>query len=315
MTSPSPASATETVPIEGLQEEPSSAGRAIVLAWVVSIAFHAVLFVAMFLMPWLADFASPPQDIPIARTELLGEMTKTTLTEAVRPSVHPAQTDSVTETLDLTPRQFESLTEAASAARPELSIIGIGTGGGEGLERYGLQAGGGPGPSFFGLGKRARGARNIVYVVDRSGSMVPTFEAVRREMRSSIEQLRRSQRFHVVFFNTGQPLENTPKKLVPATTSQKEQLLTFLDAVQPEGGTEPIPAMERAFAVRPDLIYFLTDGDFDPNLIEKLREWNKDKKVRIFTIAYVSQAGRALLEQIAREHNGEFKYVSEQEIF
>ena len=292
----------------------SSSGRAIVLAWVVSVLCHAALFAAMFLMPWLADFAGPTDDLPIAQTELLGEITRAHLPMSARPDLQAKAFDATPEELRLEPKKFENLSESVSAARPELSIIGIGTGGGQDLGKFGLRAASGPGPSFFGLGRQARGARRIVYVVDRSGSMLTTFEAVRRELRTSIGDLRRSQKFHVIFFNAGPPLENRPRKLVSATANQKKLALAFLDEIQSEGATDPIPAMQRAFAVRPDLIYFLTDGDFDPLLLEKLRQWNKDGRVRIFTLAYVSEAGRLLLEQIAREHQGEFKFISEHEI-
>ncbi len=37
-------------------------------------------------------------------------------------------------------------------------------------------------------------------------------------------------------------------------------------------------------------------------------------RATIFALAYVSEAGRVLLEQIAREHNGEFKFISEDDI-
>ncbi|MHC4089526.1 MAG: VWA domain-containing protein [Planctomycetota bacterium] len=314
MTSVPPAESTSPPQAELVVPAEPTPGKAIVLAWTVSILWHTAMFAAMFLMPWLADFAGPADDLPIARTDLLGELTQARVTSSARPTFNTDTTSTTTNDPQLKPKRFESLTQPVSAARPELSIIGIGTGGGGDFSKYGLRAGSGPGPSFFGLGKRARGARRIVYVVDRSGSMLTTFEAVRRELRSSIGKLRRSQRFHVIFFNAGEPLENRPKKLVPATASQKKELLEFLDAIQPERGTDPIPAMRRAFAVKPDLIYFLTDGDFDPLLLEKLREWNKDHGVRIFTLAYVSQAGRVLLEQIARENNGEFKFISEHDI-
>ena len=294
-------------------EEPLS-GRAIVLAWLVSIACHVVLFAAMFLAPWLSDVASQADALPVARTELLGELTEVRLQATARPDLNVDTSTTTPESLRATPKRFDTLTEPVSAARPELSIVGIGSGGGEDFAKYGLRTSGGPGPKFFGIGGRARGARRIVYVVDRSGSMMTTFDAVREEMKRSVSGLRRSQRFHVIFFNAGPLLENRPKKLVPATTSQQERLFEFLDTIQAEGATDPIPAMGRAFAVNPDLIYFLTDGDFDPLLEEKLRAWNRDKQVRIFTIAYVSQAGRELLERIAREHNGEFKFVSEHDI-
>ena len=315
MTSTPPARPESLLPAEARLAADASPGKAILLAWILSILCHAALFAAMFLAPWLSEFAGPAEDLPIARTDLLGELAKAEMAATPRPDLTAATKTATPEALQLKPRRFESLTRPSSAARPELSIIGIGTGGGEDFSKYGLSSDSGPGPSFFGLGRRARGARKIVYVVDRSGSMLTTFEAVRRELRSSIDKLRRSQRFHVIFFNAGPPLENRPKKLVPATASQKKRLLEFLDTIQAEGSTDPVPAMQRAFAVKPDLIYFLTDGDFDPLLLEKLRQWNGGKKVRIFTLAYVSEAGRVLLEQIARENNGEFKFISEHDIF
>ena len=59
-------------------------------------------------------------------------------------------------------------------------------------------------------------------MVDRSGSMLNTIEAVKRELHKSVDGLRRGQKFHVIFFNAGPPLENRPKRLVPATGSQGE---------------------------------------------------------------------------------------------
>ncbi len=309
-------------------------GRVIVLSWLISAAWHAGLFAVMFTTAWLSNQAEQQDDLPIARTELLGELTEARVqvdfetrpplrTEVAKPDVLPVQPkrfDVQTQTLSADrPELFIAGIGTGSggdAARPDLSIVGIGTGGGDDFSKYGLRASaGGPGPEFFGLGRRARGARNIVYVVDRSGSMMTTFDAVRGEMRRSVDGLRRGQKFHVILFNAGPPLENRPKKLVPATASQKGHLFEFLDAIQAEGATDPIPAMERAFEVDPDLIYFLTDGDFAPALLERLRELNRDQRVKIFTIAYVSEAGRGLLEQIAREHGGEFRFVSDNELF
>jgi hypothetical protein len=293
----------------------ASPGQTIALAWLVSVAWHAALFTAMLAAAWLVD-TTKDDVLPLAHTDLLGDLQDTRL-EVSMDSGLPVRDDRIEpDSLRVKPKPLEQLTDAVSAARPELSIVGIGTGGGEDFSKYGLRASaGGPGPNFFGLGRQARGARRIVYVVDRSGSMMTTFDAVRQEMRRSVNGLRRSQKFHVICFNAGPPLENKPRKLVPATSQQRERLFEFLDTIQAEGSTDPIPAMERAFQVRPDLIYFLTDGDFDPALVERLRVLNRDQKVKIFTIAYVSEGGRILLEQIARENNGDFRFVSEHDIY
>ena len=126
--------------------------------------------------------------------------------------------------------------------------------------------------------------------------MMDTFVYVQAELRRSISALRRSQKFHVIFFNTGLTLENQPKRLVSAIDAHKEKLFEFLEGVVPSGGTKPAAAMRRALALEPDLIYLLSDGiDFEPRLLEDLDEWNRSRRVRIYTIAYLDQTGRELL--------------------
>ena len=88
-------------------------------------------------------------------------------------------------------------------------------------------------------------------------------------------------------------------------------------SVQAAGSTNPLSAIKRAFAVKPDMIYFLSDGVIPMaaevlNLLDRL---NPDRKVRVYTIAYVDRHGAELLETIARGHRGEIKYVSEHELF
>jgi uncharacterized protein with von Willebrand factor type A (vWA) domain len=142
--------------------------------------------------------------------------------------------------------------------------------------------------------------------------MIDTFHYVQKELNRSISALRRSQQFHVIFFNSGPPLENPPQKLVHAVAAHRQQFFEFLQEVEPRGGTKPDPAMARALALKPDLIYLLSDGiDFDPEIITRLNEWNRDRRVRICTIAYLDPGGRQILERIAREHNGEFTFISE----
>ena len=322
-------------PISGNQ-----AGKVLVLAWIVSIGVHGLLFWIMFAFPWFVRREKFHGDMPVALTDLLGGSSRVKTTVTAREPRFEAAALTDPTPLRYTPRQSDVSAALAEASgldgggggsdgvlgagsgpgsgpgqRDGLGIIGLGGGGGGDLGKYGLDLGStDPGPTFFGLGGRARGAKRIVYVVDRSGSMTETFDAVRKELNQSVARLRRSQRFHVVLFNDGAPQENPPKKLVNASNDQKEALEGFLARVEPGGNTDPIPAMRRAFELGPDLIYFLTDGEFDPRLVEELRRRNAQKKIRIFTIAYVSQMGSALLEQIARENYGEFRFISEHDL-
>ena len=286
-------------------------GRAVVLVFLVSILLHLGGLVVMFFIVF--PFAPPEKaDEPMVHVELVGDPDATSFSTSPSPnqSEQPLAVDP--KPPHFTPERFESLSGLSESTKTDLPIIGVGTGGGD-FSQYGLTVGG-AGPEFFGLGGTARGARKIVYVVDRSGSMLDTFQHVRAEMRRSISGLRRSQKFHVIFFNAGQPLEKSPRRLVSAIRAQKQKFFRFLQSVYPEGSTDPAPAMRRAFATEPDLIYFLTDGEFPKTLISKIDRWNKDKSVMIFTVAYFDRSGAALLEEIARRNNGQFKFVSENDL-
>ena len=199
---------------------------------------------------------------------------------------------------------------------------GTGTGTGRGLmggSGSGRGGGGGPRSAFIGEGGYAH---HIVYVIDRSGSMSDTFEAVRNEMITSISRLQDIQDFHVIMFADGPPIENPPRKLVSGNRENKDAVLKFLNDVVAQGKTDPVPALNRAFDVmerantRPGkLVYLLTDGDFPDNekVLSALRARNRSKDVHINTYLYaakpLSQAEK-VMTQIASENGGKYKFQS-----
>jgi hypothetical protein len=289
-------------------------GRSVVVAWLVSITVHAVLMYVVGNRVFPFSASDSEADLPPARIDIVGPVQSASL----MPSPVPDLTSKVTlpdpAVSRPPPKAFTELSELTTTKKPELSIIGIGAGGGD-FDRYRIPLDIGAGSEFFGVGSSARGARRIVYVVDRSGSMIDSFLYVQEELKRSILDLRRSQKFHVIFFNAGPPLESPPKRLVSAIEGHKRQFFEFLDTVLPRGDTKPERAMQRALSLEPDLIYLLSDGiDFQPSLLRRLDEWNDRRRTRICTIAYLDQTGRELLELIAREHNGEFIFVSENDL-
>lgn len=289
-------------------------GRAVLAAWVISIAVHAALFFGMLALVFPFSPADKGPESPVGHAEIIGQVDAASFMPSLPPDLarhvsipNPQRTRPV-------PKTFAELSELATTRKPELSIIGIGAGGGD-FDKYRLPMDIGVSTEFFGLGSSARGARKIIYVVDRSGSMIDSFIFVQAELRRSVLSLRRSQKFHVIFFNSGPPMENPPKRLVSAIDAQKESFFKFMATVIPRGDTKPERALQRALALKPDLLYLLSDGiDFRPALLRKLDEWNDDRRSKIYTIAYLDQTGSELLERIAREHNGEFKFVSEDDL-
>ena len=60
-----------------------------------------------------------------------------------------------------------------------------------------------------------------------------------------------------------EPLLATPENV--AETTELDQ------PGRADGGTNPLPALLFALSLRPDAIYFLSDGQFDPGTIQELR--------------------------------------------
>ena len=190
-------------------------------------------------------------------------------------------------------------------------------------------SGGGGGGSFFGLGgRRAKGgmAKHIVYVIDRSGAMLSTFDAVRFEMLYSIGRLDPNQDFHMVFFadpNTN-PMEPAGGGLLPATAENKGKAAEALKGVDAKGLTDPIPALSRALDVLAEanqpggkVLYLLTDSQFPDaqKVIDLCAKHNPKKDVQIFTILYGdrSKEAEATLKKIAEDNGGKYKFVSPDE--
>jgi hypothetical protein len=132
---------------------------------------------------------------------------------------------------------------------------GAGSGGGEG-------DGVGPGTEFFGA--REHGT-SFVYVIDCSGSMArfKALQRAERELNASLEQLPPDARFGLVFYNqesTTMPDESGRPELMPATAGNKERVRTRLLALRAEGPTDHAKALRAAFAMHPEVVFFLTDG-------------------------------------------------------
>jgi len=304
----------ESPPVVKHSASMTLSGSGLVLVWLLSIALHLLLLAGMFALVFPYSREEVPSDLPVARTEIVGSLEHAKYAASKLPDLSKAAVATEPTELRFAPRPVTSPIDVMPTTKSDLSIVGIGGGGGD-FSRLGLSIGGSSGPQFFGLGGSAREAKRIVYVVDRSGSMLHTFFFVQDELKRSINGLRRSQKFHVIFFNEGPPLEPAPRGLVSAIGARKEAFFEFLAQVSPSGGTNPEPAIRRALSLKPDLVYLLSDGiDFDPGLLDRLMQWNKNVGARFFTIAYVDQTGREILEAIARETEGDFTFVSEDEL-
>jgi hypothetical protein len=141
---------------------------------------------------------------------------------------------------------------------------GVGGGGGSGGGTGGgIGKGIGPGTEFFGAQDRAS---SFTYVIDCSGSMSNrnALRIAKKELMSSLDRLPPDARFSVVFYNIRAgvfPDAQGHSALMPATIENKERLRTRLATVHPDGGTDHVVALKAAIALKPEVIFFLTDAE------------------------------------------------------
>jgi hypothetical protein len=166
-------------------------------------------------------------------------------------------------------------------------------------------------------GNITKNVQRVVFVCDATGSMMPQFDALRVELRKSIDALRPPQSFNVVFFqeNAPPPLD---KNLLFASPDNKRRMHDYIDKYTPRGPTDPNPAIRIAFAMHPDVIFFLCDpSDFpDPRATIDLFGSLNDGNCRVNTIAFIEhdEQGEAMLRLISSKSKGTFCYVSEQDM-
>jgi len=216
----------------------------------------------------------------------------------------------------------EPVADLVITAGPGGAISNVGLRGGSGtagLTPFGPGSGSGGLPNIFGPGV-VRSAHSVAFLCDSSGSMLSKFDALRGELDKAIMTLRANQSFDTIFFGDNRSISLSPS-LVMATPQNKVRATNFLEGVTPRGPTDPLPALELAFQQRPELIFVLTDGDFPDNdaVLKRIRELNRQKKVKINTIAFVGEGDNdtafiSLLKQIAAENGGIYKHVVQNEL-
>lgn len=173
----------------------------------------------------------------------------------------------------------------------------------------GAGAAGGGGSEFMGI--RSTG-EHVVYVIDRSGSMGndDRFAHACLELKRSIERLPASGSFSVIFFSAG-PYALPPGALVKATKRSKEEAAKWIESIIPMGNTDPTLALQQALAMKPQAIYLMTDGAFDepPSVLGVIDRFNADRSVSINTVAFYDRSSEFVLQKIAKENNGDYRFV------
>lgn len=180
---------------------------------------------------------------------------------------------------------------------------------GEGLDSA---LGGAGAASFFGV--EARGSR-FAYIVDVSGSMADQrIEALKRELLASVLALDEQAQFTIVVYNS-QAFSLTESRWWTADEPAKNRIRQQISVLQATGGTDPLPAFQSIFALkpRPDAIYFMTDGEFANNdeVIATIARLNDtgSRPTPIHCITFIEEGAAEVMQKIARRSRGTYRHV------
>jgi Ca-activated chloride channel family protein len=108
--------------------------------------------------------------------------------------------------------------------------------------------------------------RSFVYVIDTSSSMDgPRLRQAKSQLKASLRLLQPNQQFAVILYNeTTQRLKlrrQAEQPLYFATEVNRQLAVQEIDSIISDAGTDHRPALLEALGLRPDVVYFLTDGD------------------------------------------------------
>lgn len=186
---------------------------------------------------------------------------------------------------------------------------GKGTGNGSG---DGSGAGGQSSLGFFGA---AEPGKSYAFVLDGSRSMnyphdgewKSRMKLLKAELVRSIGKLGPDNRFFIIFFNS-EPRPMPSRRLEPAIPQSQKRFLQWAIEQKADGETKPASALRLALKLKPDVIYFLTDGQFEPKFRRILMKIRQDRTV-IHTYAMGNDDSEKVLRELAAANGGKYHYI------
>lgn len=218
--------------------------------YTVPLFLSLVCHVALFL-PFLFLYLTPPTVRPA--TPGFGGST-VSLSIASLPRERPAPSGDTPEWIQADVQPTLVPTRNANAAPLPAFPAGPDPGGPGGQGTVGP-----PGSTVLPVATRIQ---RVVYLIDCSESMFAAWPRARRELGLSLRALPRETLFQVFAYNrTVTPLLLAPAGLARADEVVIEQTLTALGELRPGGSTNHVAALKRGLALRPQVLFLVTDAD------------------------------------------------------
>ncbi|HLM54941.1 MAG TPA: VIT and VWA domain-containing protein [Pyrinomonadaceae bacterium] len=174
------------------------------------------------------------------------------------------------------------------------------------------------------LAEREYSAKDIVFVLDTSGSMAEAgkMEKARAALLFGVRSLKNEDRFNVVNFAGEEHL--MAAGLVQADAAGRARGEEFIRQLRPVGGTNINGALQASMRLfdqqndRPRMLVFMTDGlpTVGETKVDRIIENARAARVpgvRLFTFGVGYDVNTALLDKLAAENGGVAEYVDPKE--
>lgn len=163
---------------------------------------------------------------------------------------------------------------------------------------------------------------SFVYLIDVSSSMMENqnrrLNLAKSQLVNSLRSLQRNQSFQVFFYSDyteSLKLGRRTQDLYEANTVNLELAERFISSVRAHGGTSHRLALERALELKPDVVYFLTDGKhpgLTPSEVKQMERMNQ-KGTQIHVVEFASgpleSRGSTWLHQLAQQSGGKYRRI------
>jgi hypothetical protein len=292
-----------------------------VIAWLVSLAFHACLLIGLAATTSSPAIRGVPQDLlmRLAGDEpLVADEEQDALSGLLADDVWP-------------PSDFVALPAADEAslapAPPPLPMwgrLGAEAGSSATQASAGDDRGRAPGPGRLGGDARVTvfGVEGVgtkfVFVFDRSTSMagIP-LAAAKQQLLAGLDALESVHQFHVIFFNhemQNWDVTGGQNRIPFASDANKELARRFVNRVTAAGGTSRRAPLLHALAMSPDCVFFLTDADdampaYDVAEAARRAQRSGTAIACIEFGAGPAQRRENFLTRLARETGGQYVYA------
>jgi len=301
-------------------------------AWIGSILFHTVL--VLFILLWFSlpgdsDRGAPGERTAVGSIVLQasggGQQAEETTDDSQQAATDGFELERFSDinltvmpvTPALAPGQEQNVAQSGTASATDLAAafqpsVGIGAGIGNQTGETTVH--------FF--GQSGTGTR-FVYVLDRSASMEGApIRVAKAELIRSVNSLEEHHQFNIIYYSgrNNWRLWQPGRRLLLATEQNKQSATRFVESIMADGGTQHFEPLMEAIRHRPDVIFFLTDGEVQDDLTP-VEHSNIDREnsrlgrgaqinvVQFGTGGFTDSESRSL-QRLAAENHGQYQYFN-----